>query len=234
MRAFKIIFTLIGIALLIGAVLSFNSTNTFVSKAQLTEGTVTELLPRVSKDSDSGSTSVTYAPVVEFVTDAGQTITYISSSSSNPPSYQPGETMSIYYLPNSPQTAKIDGFADMWLATTIFAILGVVFFLVGFVPVLYAKINANKASFLRERGIAIETNYQGVERNTALVMNGKSPYQIISHWQNPDTTQLHIFKSHNIWFDPSDYITQDKITVYVAPDNYKKYYLDTSFLPQIA
>ena len=237
MKVFGIIFTVMGIAMLIGALLMFNSTRSFVSEANLAKGTVTELLTQESRDSNRSSstgTSVTYTPVGEFTTAAGENITYVSSSSSNPPSHQLGERLDIYYLAANPQRAKIDDFIDLWFGTVTLSILGGVFFLVGFIPNLYVKISAGNAKSLLENGIALETTYQSVEHNTSLKVNGRSPYKIVTHWQNPDTTQLHIFKSNNIWFDPSDYILQDKITVYVSPDNYKKYYLDTSFLPTVA
>ena len=234
MKALRIIFTLVGIVLLLITFFTFNNTQKFLDKARLTQGVVTELLPRESRDSDSKKVSTTYAPVVEFITDAGETITYISSSSSNPPSYDTGESISIYYLPDSPQRAKIDGFMDLWFGTVILAGFGSLFFLIGFGSSLFVRMRKNKDAALLANGMAIATNYQNVELNRSLKVNGRYPFKIVTHWQNPDTGQLHIFKSKNIWFDPSDYIEQDKITVYVEPNNYKKYYLDTSFLPTVA
>lgn len=233
MKLAKIIFGVIGLIMLAIAFLLFNSTRSFISEAELTQGTVTELVESRSK-SDDGSNSITYAPVVSFVTDAAQQVTYHSSTSSNPPSYQVGETVEMYYLPEQPNKAKINGFFDLWLGTVICGVLGAVFFSVGFGLWWFARKQKNKTASLLSGGLAIETKFETVEINETLRVNGRHPYQIVSHWQNPDTSKLHIFKSNNIWFDPSDYINQEHITVYVAPDNYKKYYLDTSFLPEIA
>jgi len=45
---------------------------------------------------------------------------------------------------------------------------------------------------------------------------------------------LYIFRSENLWFDPSDHVTQEKIPVLVDEANMKKYWVDTTFLPKLA
>ena len=57
---------------------------------------------------------------------------------------------------------------------------------------------------------------------------------IVSQWQNPATSKLHIFESDNIWFDPTDFIKTDKIKVWIDRKNPKKYMVDLSFLPEVA
>lgn len=234
MKTVKILFTLVGILLLTGAFFSFNSTRSFLSEATLTQGSITELRAKKSRDSDDGSTSITYTPVVKFTTADGEKIMYVSSTSSNPPSYYPGDAVDIYYLPSQPQKAKIDGFMGLWFGTTLLTGLGVVFFFVGFLSVLFTKMKERKEVSLMKSGTPLETTYQGVEHNTGLKINGRSPYRIITHWLNPETSELHIFKSKNIWFDPSRYINNETITVFLEDENLKKYHVDVSFLPEIA
>ena len=76
--------------------------------------------------------------------------------------------------------------------------------------------------------------FQSVKINRSFKVNGRNPYQILAHWQNPATSELHVFVSDNIWFDPTDYIDQDDIVVLIDKDNPSSYYVDTSFLPKLA
>ena len=57
---------------------------------------------------------------------------------------------------------------------------------------------------------------------------------LITQWQNPATSEVHVFKSNNIWFDPSSYIHTDTITVFCEKDDLSEYYVDISFLPKLA
>ena len=87
---------------------------------------------------------------------------------------------------------------------------------------------------LKKNGTRVNAEFQSVELNTALKVNGRNPYQILAQWQNPTTTEIHIFNSDNLWFDPTDYIKSDVIEVLVDMQNPKNYHVDTSFLPKIA
>ncbi|MNC77488.1 hypothetical protein D3C75_1294550 [compost metagenome] len=57
---------------------------------------------------------------------------------------------------------------------------------------------------------------------------------IRSQWLNPRTSEVHLFESDNIWFDPSDYLKDESISVFIDKKNPKKYHVDISFLPKIA
>ena len=87
---------------------------------------------------------------------------------------------------------------------------------------------------LKKNGTRVNAEFQSVQLNTTLKVNGRNPYQILAQWQNPTTTEIHIFNSDNLWFDPTDYIKSDVIEVLVDMQNPKKYHVDTSFLPKIA
>ncbi|MFP4016932.1 MAG: hypothetical protein ACLFUI_07845 [Halanaerobiales bacterium] len=65
-------------------------------------------------------------------------------------------------------------------------------------------------------------------------MNGRSPYQIKGQWLNPSRNKVNVFKSKYIWYDPSDYIDVEEITVKTDPQNIDNYYMDISFLPDQA
>jgi hypothetical protein len=48
-------------------------------------------------------------------------------------------------------------------------------------------------------------------------INGRSPYRIYSQWQNPQTREVHVFKSECISFDPTEYVKGEAIEVLIDP-----------------
>lgn len=224
----KYLFSLIGAALLVGAFLSFQHTAYFLDEAVEVPGTVTELY--YSRSSDSSS----YYPIVEFEDASGQLVEFQSSSGSNPASYNVGESVPVLYRAGEPQSARINGFFSLWGGALILGILGGVFFLVGALMILVPMIRQSHGAKLRETGQLVVARVQGVEQNTGLVMNGQSPFRIVTQWQDPVTATIHLFRSDNLWFDPTDHIPGESINVYIRPDNPKRYWVDTSFLPKMA
>jgi hypothetical protein len=224
----KYLFSLIGLGMLVGAFFWYKSTNAFLAEATKAEGSVIEL--RLSRSSDS----TTYAPVVNFVTRKGEEITFVSSVSSNPPSYRVGEKVDIFYLPANPYEAKINGFFSLWGGATIVGGLGGLFFLIGIAITVLPMVKGRRDENLKHQGIPIETEFQSVERNTAYSVNGRHPFRILTQWQNPATSEVHVFHSDNLWFDPTNYIKSKRITVFVERNNPKRYFVDLSFLPKMA
>jgi hypothetical protein len=228
MKAIKYIFTLVGIGMLTGAFLLYNSTNSFLKEAVTAEGTVVELVRSRSSD------STTYAPVIHFIDGTGETVEFTSSTSSNPPSYSEGEKVEVLYLPSRPQEAKINSFFSLWGAVVIVGGLGGVFFLIGAAIILIPMLQGRRDEYLKQQGTRIETEFQSVELNRSLSVNGRNPFRVLTQWQNPATSEVHVFASNNLWFDPTSYIKSKKITVFIETNNPKKYYVDLSFLPRQA
>ena len=148
------------------------------------------------------SDSITYAPVVEFQTKNGSRIEFISSTSSNPPSYSRGETVEVLYNESSPEKARINGFFSLWGGALIVGLIGLVFFLIGFLIILFGTLKSKNIKKLKESGTRISAEFQSVQQNTSLTVNGRHPFQILAQWQNPSTSKIHIFNSDNLWFDP--------------------------------
>lgn len=222
--------------MLVGAFYWYQNTLQFTQKALKAEGIVIDLIEsRSSTSSNIGSSSsYTYAPKVHFNTQQGQTITFITSSSSNPPSYHIDEKVEILYLADQPSTAKINGYFDLWGGITILGGLGGVFSVIGAGIMLFSGMSSRNQINLTTTGEAIQADFQNVELNKSISVNNTHPFRILAQWVNPRTNELHVFKSENIWFDPSNYIKSKKIKVYIQPSNPKKYHVDISFLPKLA
>ncbi len=229
----KYVFLLVGCGLLIGAVFLFKDTQSFLKIAARTDGKVVDLVAFESTDTDDNRRSVTYAPVVEFLTKEGEKITFTSSTRSYPPSYSRREAVEIFYLPSNPEKAKINDFFSLWGIAVVFAGLGIVFFLTGTGIIFFIWRKKRSDENLKLYGTKIQAKFMSVEINSSLQVNGRSPWRILAQWQNPATSKVHVFNSNNLWFDPTDFIDGASITVFINRKNLKKYYVDTSFLPEM-
>ena len=230
MKVFSIIkytFTSIGLAMLVATFFLYQSTQSFLSTAQTTNGIVIDVVSSRSND------TITYAPVISFIAPDGREVIF-TSSGSKPAAYTVSDSVEVLYQPSNPNDVRINTMSDLWGPTMLMSILGSVFFLIGFIIILVGRAKNKRIKHLKSNGTPVEAKFQSVELNVALKVNGKSPYQIITQWTNPQTSKLHIFKSENIWFDPSSHIKDENITVLIERNNPKTYYVDTSFLPDVA
>ncbi len=229
------IFSVIGIAMLAGALYWVQNIRTFVDQASTAQGTVVDWVQsRSSSSSSSSGSSSTWAPVVRFVTAKGEKIEFTSGVSSSPPSYSKGESVEVLYDPGAPRAARIKGFVALWLGPMIVGGIGSIFFLIGGGIALASVLNRRKEAYLRQSGMRILTTFQSVDVNTSLAVNGRHPFRVFTQWTNPTTSEIHVFASENLWFDPSPHIHNNTITVFIEPGNPKKYYVDLSFLPKLA
>lgn len=228
MAIIKYVFSLVGIGMLVGACFLYKSTSAFVAEATRAEGTVVELIRSES------SSSATYKPVVNFVSQKGEKIEFVSSVSSNPPSYSKGQKVEILYLPAEPQNAEINGLFSIWGSSIILGGMSGVFFLIGAGIILVSMLNEQREEYLKEQGVRIETELQSVELHKAFSVNGRYPFRVVTQWQNPSTSKVHVFHSDDLWYDPTNYIKSKRITVFIEKNNPKKYFVDLSFLPKIA
>jgi len=226
----KYAFVVVGLGMVVGAYFIYDYNVSFIESATETEGTVTELVQSRSSDNNS----YYYKPVVRFNTSDGQIVEFMSSTGSNPASYSVGEKVTILYLPSDPQNAKIKGYFSLYGAAVIVGGIGSAFFLVGLTFFIVTKLKNKKEKYLEQHGTPIETKFQSVQLNKGFEVNGRHPFQVLTQWQNPSTSEIHIFRSNNIWYDPTQYIGDRSITVFIERNNPNKYFVDVSFLPKVA
>jgi len=224
----KWVFTLVGLGMLVGAALLYLNTRSFLARASVAPGVVIDLVASRSSD------SITYRPVVRFSTAVGERVEFASGTSSNPPSYAKGEAVEVLYSPNQPRDAKINGVFSLWGGSLILGGMGGVFLLIGVGIFVVPMLGARGDERLIRTGMSVETKFQSVELNTRFEMNGRHPFRVVTQWQNPATSEIHVFESHNLWFDPTEYVKDRKIRVFVDRGNAKRYHVDLSFLPKLA
>lgn len=224
---FEYLFAIIGLILLGGALYLYQDKQAFLEKSEVAQGTVVELLSTKSKN------SISYRPVVQFITKVGEKIKFSSSVGSNPASYNVGENVEVLYDPINPNKAEINGFSSLYLAPLILGVIGTAFFLIGFMSIRFGYLKQKKLQYLSDNGKRISTKFENVQLNSSSKANGRNPFQIYSQWLNPNTNELYVFKSDDIWFDPTEFIKTEEIKVMIDPNDPKKYFMDTSFLPNL-
>lgn len=133
MKAIVALFILVGMGLLVGAFLSYDNTNSFLEKAIRADGVIVKNLERkdVDVDTESHRKSVTYFPVIHFVTPKGERIEFNSLVGSNPPRYSVGQKISVLYFPDNPYEARINDSFSIWGFTAIVGVIGGAFFIFG-------------------------------------------------------------------------------------------------------
>lgn len=117
----------IGFLLLIGAVYSVWSTQTWLSRTAEVEGTVIEMV----RSRDRDDTSDMFSPKVRFETVEGRRIEFQSNWRTNPPAYRKNQTVTVVYDRDEPQSAAIRGFLSLWMLPMILTFIGSIFFAIG-------------------------------------------------------------------------------------------------------
>lgn len=216
----------IGAALAVIAALMVINQRAFIKSAKQTQAQVLELIPQY--DEDDGS--VTYAPRIRYTVNEKEYL-HTSGFSSNPPSFSVGETINVYYDPQDPETVKINGALPLYLGSFVVGGIGAVFLLIGIIPTIVYTKRKKEIALLIQQGNHIKAKIIDITYNTSYTINNRHPYIIMAQALDPNTNKLELYKSDNLWSDPSPHAKKDQeITVHISPTDPKKYYMDTSFL----
>jgi hypothetical protein len=214
--------------LIAGISMGFYTMN-FRQSAKRAQGVVTG--NQVYTDSD-GDTM--YRPEVEFRTPDGEKHRFVSGTGSSPAAFHAGEHVTVVYREGAPDNAGIDTFFEQFFMPTLFSGLGLIFASVGGIPLYFQMKRKRFAEWVKANGQAIQADFTGAQLNGSLEINGQNPYRIFAQWKNPSTNQVHVFRSDNLWFDPTPYMPGVRtINVLIDPRNPKRHWVDTTFLPKL-
>ena len=229
MTLFIGIFTFVGGTFFAIGLALFTESVNFKRTASSAEGVVYDIETR--SDSDGSS----YYPMVRF-TPAGaeEPVEFTGGVGSNPSSYKRDQKVKVIYDPKNPEKARIDSFFETALFPLVFSGMGGIFLAIGLGFLISRIKDRQNDAWLRLNGKQVTAKITGVEYDTSFKVNGQSPWRITAQWHNPNTNQVHVFRSDQIWFDPSPYIETEEITVLIDPKNLKKYDVDLRFLPKMA
>lgn len=209
------------VALLI--VLFFTIGNlTFISQASVADGTVI----RVQRAGNG------YNAEINFTTSDGRAIQFTSLVQSNPPEFEVGQKVRVYYNLNNPaESAKPDSFLSFWFWPGLFGIFVVVFGGIGLVCYSIYYFSQRKIKWLQRNGQRVTGHITSIRLNSAVRNRRKSPHKVQVHWSDPRNGQTHSFESANIWLDPLPFSPGDELSVLIDPKNIRRYYVDTSSSP---
>ena len=216
-RAFRLFFAA---GLMMLGIAGFLLAQTFLlmRQAETAEGTVVGYESR-NADSDF--------PIVQFRTKSGAAGQFVSQSGGLPPPYYVGATVQILYDPNDPTRAQIRGVREQYLGPAAALLLGIGFTL----PYLLSARAQRRAEWFQHNGLRVIANVTGVELNESFSVNEAHPYRMICRWKNPATGKEQVFRSDNLWSDPTAYVRDKQVGVFIDPANTERYWVDTSFLP---
>lgn len=177
-----------------------------------------------SRDDDGG---ILYAPRISYKNKQGEITSFVTSSRTSW-KHKIGAQKNVYLHPDGKGRPKYMHFG-LWITAAC-----LLFFVLLVLPI-WTKIidyfRTKKFEKLKLYGNRLETDFVNVER----VLGSKSNirgYIIHVQYHDDDSQTIQTFKSHLLQFDPTDLITQEKITVYTDKGNTFRYVMDLSFLPK--
>lgn len=122
-----------------------------------------------------------------------------------------------------------------YLEEPIYLIFGFTFTLVGGLGLFWLYWKAKRKAALPKTGQKLECADIVVEQvrgaNGFWVPDQDLPFVIKCSALEPATNLPFVFVSEPVWFDPKPYIV-GAVFVYVNPQNFTEYWMDTSFLPK--
>ena len=216
------IFALVGTGMGAGALYAWLRSDALISNGVRTEGRVARLLYQGSSAN----------AVIEYETEWGETLTYVSEVSSSPPAYDVGETVALWYDPKDPGRVQLDGL-DRWFLPALFGFFFAVFGGIGYGGMLAQWSRKRRQQWLQTNGAPVQATLTEVGRNTSIRVNGVSPFVIRCQWLDQTSNKVYSFQSDPIWFDPSPFVTGKTLLVMIDPRNPKQYHVDVSFLPAV-
>lgn len=109
----------------------------FINRAEKTTGTVTRV---IEVNNRSRKRTTYFAPEIQFHTPDGTTKYYLPTSRVSErltlslfgtKKFKEGETVSLYYNPGDPGEARIGTFGQLWFASILFIVFGLILGTVG-------------------------------------------------------------------------------------------------------
>lgn len=218
---FERIFAAVGAVFILGVFLSIAGQVKFLAKARAVEGTVVGF-----------KVDEVYFPIYVYEFPQGRIHRKKHNSGSNPATFTIGEKVTVYVNPGDPDDTRLAGFWNIWAGTMFAGLFGLSFGGAGF-GMMFLRIRKSKLkAYLLRNGSKEKARITGVGLNECLSVNGEHPYLITAQMKMGE--KLHVFKSGNIWYDPTEFIDREEVDVYFMPGNLKAHHMDISFLPELA
>jgi hypothetical protein len=170
-------------------------------------------------------------PIIQFDY-YGESYEFTSSFSSS--DMQQGDEVTVHLPPGKPENAEVKNFFTLWFFPLFSSVFALVFGGIGFYGVAgqLKRVRAKRDLFTYGRGRKTSLPVTSVIHDSSFKVNGRSPYVILCQYHDAVSNKMFEFKSDHIWYDPAPLLKdRNEIDIYVDPNDLKRYYMDTSFLP---
>ncbi len=227
----ELAFFVLGLAL-IGAGIYFAKVRMeFFKNTIPQEGVIVDITSRASSSGKNGK-KTSYYPVITFKAKGGKSYTFSPETGTNTAfDYTIGEKIMIQYNEENPQMAKIDSFKERWGLPLALLVVGMIITISMGITVYKIFYQIQLSKELPKSGTRLRL--QGLVKTHSL--KDKTEYAIISEWLNPADTKIYVFSSDKLGYNPTPYINDRLIDVWIDVNNPKKnHYVDISFLPEKA
>lgn len=107
----------------------------------------------------------------------------------------------------------------------IFGGIGLLFFILGLIFLIVVAQKKARSDKLLNAGNYVMAEILEVALNYNVAVNRRHPYIVRCRYQDM-YGNVHIFKSRDLYFDPTDLFKDQMVKVYVDGENYKRYYVD--------
>jgi hypothetical protein len=234
-----LIFGGIGLAALIGGVMWGQKRQSLVRNGVRAQGKVVAqeegrspgTKGRVGSYRDA---SITYNPVVEFVTEAGQTVRFTGSSGGvGKPLIDTGTEVEVIYDPAEPSHAQIASFTQFWLGPLAVAGSGLVFLLMGvggfFLIGSHDRGMAERITMMNRERLVMRADAQVIQGTIVRIEEKPEKsgrYVFICRALRPFATGFEEFSSDYLPFDPGRRYLGRTVDVRLDPDDRGNYYVD--------
>lgn len=213
---------LIGMGLLVmaGGLFLYLQKKHFVAQAKTATGRV------IHEQREYSTRGYLYSPTILYTSLDGKQHSFTAESSAAY-AYQVGDQVEVYYEPGKPEETEIKS-SSQWVAAWGMSGIGLLLVVIG-VSYLVKAIKEEKLyQWLVLHGKKITTNIYSIRQDPSQrLKEGATPYVIYTQWRDPVTSQVHVFKSECMWYDPSAFVPAS-IDVLVDPYNYKRFHMDLS------
>lgn len=217
------IFLIVGIGLAVGCIII----SILGSRFQTSADEVTATISRIESRRSSKNRSTSHTVYVDF-TYNGQSYEDIKIGMYSSSMYE-GKEIKILCDPENP--THIKAASEDLVVGLILGIMGVSFIAV-FGLLTYSMIrNSKYREKLLSSGRQLYATIEKISIKTNYSSNGKNPYLIYCTYKDEYKDLIYRFKSDPIWTDPNLVLKPgDTIRVYVSPEDYSHYYVDTEDL----
>lgn len=110
----------------VGIYFAYDRYSFFNSSTEKVDAKVIENVEDIRRK--GSKTKVSYYPIFQYTTKDGTLRTLKSNLKTNPPQYEVGEIVTLYYNPQNPEDARPYSFIDSWLIPSVFIFFGLLLF----------------------------------------------------------------------------------------------------------